>query len=678
MKLTGRFLVPVVGVTLIVTIIGFFVAKKTMLEQIDREAEVSVTDKIDEIAALQAEIERGNLAFAAAYSQNPAVQEAYRVALSGDIENENDPQGEQARQMLRAYTDPIAKGFDQHMGKDTFRLHFHLPNAHSLHRSWKPNQKVSDDLSSFRQTIVDLNKGGIDSIRGIEVGRGGFVIRGIVPILSPDNEHMGSVEMYSSYVPLVMTVKADETQNLAVFMNASLLSVATSLDDPEKFPILDDAFVLTASTDRQLMLEMVDSSMLAAGSEKRSSFHKGQHEITVFPVNDYSGTQIGVIAYVLDISEAQQRASKMSWTIGLASLAFIFIISLTMVWVVRSIVARLRNSIHFAKEIAEGDLTSELDDASSDEVGELANALREMSGQLRNMIQEVHKNAESVGYASHDLSSTSSQLASSAEETSAQSSSVAAATEELSSNLNGISSGAEDMSVSVSTVAATVEEMNATLREISSNCSQASTISTSADAQAHSTVEIMKVLGNSALEINAVLDSIKSIADKTNLLALNAQIEAAGAGEAGKGFAVVANEIKELSKQTSIATEDIESRIEKMQNSTSEAVSAIEEITGVIEKINSFTQSIACAVEEQSATTDEIARSVTTSAEAAKAINSNIQEASNGAQEIASNIQHVKIASDETAAGSMQTKKNSEQLAELARNLNEVISRFKI
>jgi len=161
-----------------------------------------------------------------------------------------------------------------------------------------------------------------------------------------------------------------------------------------------------------------------------------------------------------------------------------------------------------------------------------------------------------------------------------------------------------------------------------------------------------------------VIKVITSIAQKTDLLALNATVEAARAGEAGAGFAVVANEVKELAKQTANATEEISRKIEAIQNDAKSAVSAIASISGVIGQVNDISGTIATAVEEQSATTSEMSR--------------NVAEAARGAGEVAQNIQGVAQAAESTSHGATDSQKAAKNLAEMASHLRELVGRFKL
>ena len=156
---------------------------------------------------------------------------------------------------------------------------------------------------------------------------------------------------------------------------------------------------------------------------------------------------------------------------------------------------------------------------------------------------------------------------------------------------------------------------------------------------------------------------ITSIAEQTNLLALNATIEAARAGEAGKGFAVVASEVKDLAQETARATEDISRRVQAIQADTGGAVVAIEEISRVIARISDFQTTIASAVEEQTATTAEMSRSVS--------------EAANGSSEIAQNITGVAEAARLTTEGVQQSQEATGELARMSAELTSLVSTFR-
>jgi methyl-accepting chemotaxis protein len=162
----------------------------------------------------------------------------------------------------------------------------------------------------------------------------------------------------------------------------------------------------------------------------------------------------------------------------------------------------------------------------------------------------------------------------------------------------------------IRSVSTAVDQLSASLGDVSKSSSHSAGIAENAARGARATTAAFAGLNEAAQQIGNVVGLISEIADQTNLLALNARIEAASAGEAGRGFAVVANEVKELARQTALATQEIEKRIVSIQSSTRGAVDAIESILKLIDQMLENTRSVVTAVEEQTATSTEISASL--------------------------------------------------------------------
>ena len=177
-----------------------------------------------------------------------------------------------------------------------------------------------------------------------------------------------------------------------------------------------------------------------------------------------------------------------------------------------------------------------------------------------------------------------------------------------------------------------------------------------------STQDNVEGLSEAARKIGEVLQLINDIAEQTNLLALNATIEAARAGEAGKGFAVVASEVKNLANQTAKATESISGHISGIQTATGSAVGAIQGIGAIITQVSEITSAIAGAVDEQSAATREIAQ--------------NVQQAATGTSEVNTNIAGVSEAANDTGAASTQVLSTAGDLARQAELLRSEVDTF--
>ncbi|MDD5675278.1 MAG: methyl-accepting chemotaxis protein, partial [Chitinivibrionales bacterium] len=326
----------------------------------------------------------------------------------------------------------------------------------------------------------------------------------------------------------------------------------------------------------------------------------------------------------------------------------------------------------------DGDLTRRLEVSSADEIGELSRWFNTFIEKLQAMIKQLTGSSVTVSSASDLLLGMSREITAKAEAMSGQSMAVASSSEQASANVNNISVSAEEMSSAVNTVATAIEEMSASINEVAKNCDAESRMASQANSQAGSTREQMRLLEQSAKEIGKVVGLIRKIAEQTNLLALNATIEAASAGEAGKGFAVVATEVKELSKQTASATEEIGAQIESMQLNTGQALQSIEAITKSIEEINTVSSTIVTAVKEQSDTINEVAKNVGESSKAATEIARNVGESAKGLAEVTANIQKVNQGMTETAGSAQQINESMEMLKELVEGMITSSRKFKV
>ncbi|MFI5304670.1 MAG: methyl-accepting chemotaxis protein [Nitrospiria bacterium] len=350
--------------------------------------------------------------------------------------------------------------------------------------------------------------------------------------------------------------------------------------------------------------------------------------------------------------------------------------------------------------MAAGDLTRRLKVESRDEVGQLSLLLNQSIERMSETLTKVISATKTLDQSSEELSQASQMMAANSEETNRQAASVSEAGKQSNENVQAIAAAAEEMTVTIKSISSNLQESTAvtsqavTMSEtinsdISKKARETSDIISKAVRVADSTNQAITRLGQSSSEIGEVVKMITSIAQQTNLLALNATIEAARAGEAGKGFAVVANEVKELAKATSKATEDIGQKIERNQTETQEAVTAIGEIVTIINQIkaisaegsektvlsiseirkivgqiNEISTSISGAVEEQAVTTSEITKNITVAAQ--------------GVAEIVKNISEVALTSNNISKQATKAQNASEALAKMRSELQENINRFRI
>ena len=349
--------------------------------------------------------------------------------------------------------------------------------------------------------------------------------------------------------------------------------------------------------------------------------------------------------------------------------------------IIRSVFKPLDRLTALMKDVAsgEGDLTREVDVDSQDEIGILAGWINQFISHLREMIREVNRVAGEVSSEGEEkLAPFSERMVASGRRITENSSEVSANSKEIRYRVKTVSASTEGLSSSFNTIAAAFEELSTSMNEVSTNCVRASDIARNADEESTKTQETMERLVNSSTEIGKILDVIDNLAEQTNLLALNATIEAASAGEAGRGFAVVANEVKELSKQTSLATEEIGARIQEMQTNTEDAGQAIHVVAKVISEVNSISDAIAAAVEEQTVTMSEVTRTVSEAAGEAQTISGSVSDTLLAVETIDNRLEDVGRDSEENAANGEETHNSSDVICQKGNELVRLVARFKV
>jgi methyl-accepting chemotaxis protein len=347
--------------------------------------------------------------------------------------------------------------------------------------------------------------------------------------------------------------------------------------------------------------------------------------------------------------------------IGLAAaLAIAFII-------VRSVMKQLGGDPAEVKDItarvAGGDLTVEVEVAENDK-SSVMSSMKVMVDNLRRLINETVDISAGIASASNQLQATSEQIATASEEVAAQTNNVATASEEMTATSNDI---AHNCTLAADASRQTADSATAGAKVVDQTISGMNLIA----AQVRGTAKTVEALGERSEQIGDIIGTIEDIADQTNLLALNAAIEAARAGEQGRGFAVVADEVRALAERTTRATREIGEMIKAIQKETHDAVKAMGEGVAEVEKGTASSVKSGEALEEILKQINEVTLQVNQIATAAEE-----QSATTG--EVSENIQQVTQIISQSARGAEETAAAAAQLSGQATELQELVGRFRI
>ena len=375
-------------------------------------------------------------------------------------------------------------------------------------------------------------------------------------------------------------------------------------------------------------------------------------------------------------SESAISSGKL-WLLSIAGISLVFSLAIAWLYVGRNLLARLKEVAASMQLIADGKLDTQVSVTGNDEITEMSKTLsvfRDGLAEVERANAKIEEERESAGRERRaamvkladdfeaSVMGVVESVTSASSEVQNSSRGMTETAKGAGSKADAAGTAAESAASNVQTVASASEELSASIQEIGRQVNQSSTIAASAVEKGQKANEQVEGLSEAAQKIGDVVALITDIAEQTNLLALNATIEAARAGEAGKGFAVVASEVKGLATQTAKATEDIAEQIRGIQGATRDAVTAIKEISGTISEIDSIGTAIAAAVEQQSSATQEISR--------------NVQEAAVGAQQAGTNITGVHEAIDETSTSAERMLEASTTLAEQADDLQTQVTQF--
>lgn len=386
----------------------------------------------------------------------------------------------------------------------------------------------------------------------------------------------------------------------------------------------------------------------------------------------------GTVVVGISLQPVKEKVSTVITFTLLVSLAFLIVFVTIALLLSNRIIQPIKAVMETLKSLSSGDLTKKCKVTSVDETGHIAAAVNQTIDSFTEIIRNIKSYSGVLTVESGQLSEKSSVISDNSSSIVEKTSHTTQSVKDSDDSVSAISDTAGEMSLNINTVASAIEEMSSSLNEVARNCQKESQIASEANNQSKLSRQLMDKLDLSAREIGKIVDTINSIAKKTNLLALNATIEAASAGEAGKGFAVVASEVKNLAFQTANATGQIKKLVNEMQNNTDNAVDAIAKIDGIIGDVNTISHTIVSAVEEQSATISEISNNMSSVNTSAKSIASNVNTSAHGIKEIMTLIVDVDSSLKETTSSVSVIKGSTDQLAKIVEGLNTIIMKFKL
>lgn len=348
-----------------------------------------------------------------------------------------------------------------------------------------------------------------------------------------------------------------------------------------------------------------------------------------------------------------------------ALVALIIIVGLALL-VVRTISRPLVSTVAAMNDVAlgDGDLTRRLSASGQDEIAQLGRAFNSFADQVQGMVKNINSTSATLSDSSIELAELMAQAEQGVEQQKGESDQVATAMDEMTATAQEVASSASEASQAANNAAGQVADAQALV-------AQTQAVITGLSEQVNEGVQIIETLGNDAQRIDSVLEVIRNIAEQTNLLALNAAIEAARAGESGRGFAVVADEVRTLASRTQDSIQEIQQTIEALQQDAGRAVDTITAINKCSEETVSQTHAVDAALQSITEAVDIINnmnQQIASAAEEQTAVSGHINQ----------NIHQIVAINQQTSDGTRQASAATARLSELAAQLTQEVSRYRV
>lgn len=473
--------------------------------------------------------------------------------------------------------------------------------------------------------------------------------------------------------PAKLKEKADDMVNRAETIRgimAKLLKSSLTPIEKEQLSQFQEGFEAYYSNGLKLA-DMASTAALSAKSEEKAAATSFATSVVAPLYTKPGGVVSSMVAYNLKETETAFNESTAEYHRTFAFMLILIVAAIVCgilfgIVISRSCTKPLSGMLAMLQDIAsgDGDLTRRLAISGKDELAELATAFNTFVDKLQLTISKVAMNSTQVASAAIQLSATSQQMATGSEEMACQTSSVATAGEQMAATSGDIAfncqmaaKGAQQANSVALHGASVVEQSISSMNRIADRVT--------------CTAKTIEGLGSRSDQIGEIVGTIEDIAEQTNLLALNAAIEAARAGEQGRGFAVVADEVRALAERTTRATKEISSMIRSIQLETKSAVTEMELGVAEVEKGTAEAAKSSEALREILDQVNAVGMQVNQIATAA-------EEQTATTHEINTNIQHITVGVSETAKGAQESAVSADVLARLSDELNQLVGQFKL
>ncbi len=449
----------------------------------------------------------------------------------------------------------------------------------------------------------------------------------------------------------------------------------------------------------QAPYRVVRNEVIALAMQNKNAEAYTLYTSKLVPLSDsYIGKIKKLSSYYTDVGknindDNQADAAKTTQLLIVIFIVTLVILSGVSFFIAKVITVPLQRMVALCEELAQGDFRDKARDVlRKDEIGQLADSLVAMRSRLRGVLKHVNESSEQVAAASEELTASADQSAHAA-------TSVAI-------SINNVATGAENQLRESDTTARVVEQMSAGIQQAAATSNQVASQSVNAAQKAkdgnaaieeavtqmahieesvNHSAQVVTKLGERSKEIGQIVDTISGIAAQTNLLALNAAIEAARAGEQGRGFAVVADEVRKLAEQSQDAAKQISGLISEIQGETDKAVKAMADGTEevkvgakVVDTAGVTFEEIACVVTDVAEQVREISAVMQQLAGSSQQIVLSVREINKLCQDSSGEAQSVSAATEEQTASMEEIASASQSLAKLAQDLQVSVSQFRI